>query len=285
MKKKLLKISIIGKTNAGKSTLTNNLVGEIISITNKKINTTEDLIIGIFHSKNIQLVFYDTPGLNNIKSIDKKNIKMKQNLWNGLNETDLILYLIDTTKYNFNEISSNIIKLREINKPIVIVFNKNDLIEKKSILPKINELNKKYNLQDFFSISAKKILGLDVLKEFLQNKSYQSEWIFEKNEITNKDDIFITNECTRDIILNLLHKEIPYNIKITNKLFKFLKNGDLKIKQNIEIDNQRYKKIILGKNGDKIKDIRIKSQLNISKILKKKVHLYINIIKANAEKI
>ncbi len=285
MKKKLLKISIIGKTNAGKSTLINNLVGEIISITNKKINTTEDLIIGISNYKNIQLVFYDTPGLNNIKSIDKKNIKMKQNLWNGLNETDLILYLIDTTKYDFNEISSNIIKLREINKPIVIIFNKNDLIEKKSILPKINELNKKYKLQDFFSISAKKILGLDDLKEFLQNKSYKSEWIFDKNEITNKDDIFITNECTRDTILNLLHKEIPYNIKITNKLFKFLKNGDLKIKQNIEIDNQRYKKIILGRNGDKIKDIRIKSQLNISKILKIKVHLYINIVKANAEKI
>ena len=285
MKQKLLKICIVGKTNAGKSTLINNLVGEIISITNKKINTTEDLIIGISNYKNIQLVFYDTPGLNNIKSIDKKNIKMKENLWNGLNETDLILYLIDTTKYDFYEISSNIIKLREINKPIVIIFNKNDLIEKKSILPKINELNKKFNLKDFFSISAKKILGLDVLKEFLRNKSYKSEWIFEKNEITNKDDIFITNECTRDTILNLLHKEIPYNIKITNKLFKFLKNGDLKIKQNIEIDNQRYKKIILGRNGDKIKDIRIKSQLNISKILKIKVHLYINITKANAEKI
>ena len=285
MIQKLLKISIIGKTNAGKSTLINNLVGEIISITNKKINTTEDLIIGIAIFKNIQLVFYDTPGLNNIKSINKKNIKMKQNLWNGLNETDLILYLIDITKYDFNEISSNINKLEEIKKPIIIVFNKNDLIEKKLILPKINELNKKFNLQNFFSISAKKILGLDVLKEYLQNKSYQSQWIYEKNEITNKDDIFITNECTRDVILNLIHKEIPYNIKITNKLFKFLKNGDLKIKQNIEIENQRYKKIILGKNGDKIKDIRIKSQSKISKILKTKVHLYIKIIKANAEKI
>ena len=285
MIQKLLKISIIGKTNAGKSTLINNFVGEIISITNKKINTTEDLIIGIAIFKNIQLVFYDTPGLSNIKSINKKNIKMKQNLWNGLNETDLILYLIDITKYDFNEISSNINKLEEIKKPIIIVFNKNDLIEKKLILPKINELNKKFKLQNFFSISAKKILGLDVLKEYLQNKSYQSQWIYEKNEITNKDDIFITNECTRDVILNLIHKEIPYNIKITNKLFKFLKNGDLKIKQNIEIENQRYKKIILGKNGDKIKDIRIKSQSNISKILKTKVHLYINIIKANAEKI
>ena len=285
MKKKLLKISIIGKTNAGKSTLLNNLIGEIISITNKKINTTEDLIIGVNNIKNIQLIFYDTPGLQNIKNIDKKNIKLKQNLWNGLNETDLILYLIDANKYNLEEISFNIIKLREICKSILIVFNKNDLIDKKSILPKINEINKAFQLQDFFSISAKKGLGLDSLKKFLLDKSYHGRWIYNENEITNKDDIFIANECTRNTILDLLHKEIPYNIKIINKLFKYLKNGDLKIKQNIEIENQRYKKIILGRNGDKIKDIRIKSQINISKILNTKVHLYINVIKSNAEKI
>tara|TARA_B100001057_G_scaffold500252_1_gene614302 strand:+ start:1390 stop:2247 length:858 start_codon:yes stop_codon:yes gene_type:complete len=285
MKKKLLKISIIGKTNAGKSTLLNNLIGEIVSITNKKINTTEDLIIGVTNINNIQLIFYDTPGLHNLKSINKKNIKLKQNLWNGLNETDLIIYLIDVINYNFDEILISINKLKEVSKSIIIVFNKNDLIDKKSILPKISELNKELYLQDFFSISAKKGLGLNNLKKFLIKKSYNSEWIYEESEISNKDDIFITNECTRDAILDLLHKEIPYNIKISNKLFKFLKNGDLKIKQNIEIDNQRYKKIILGKNGLKIKEIRIKSQINISKILKTKVHLYLNVTKSNAEEI
>ncbi len=285
MKKKLLKVSIVGKTNAGKSTLLNNLIGETISITNKKINTTEDLIIGVTNSKNIQLVFYDTPGLHYIKNIDKKNNKLKQNLWNGLNVTDLILYLIDANKYNFNDVSLNINNLKTLSKPILIVFNKNDIIDKKSILPKISELNKKFNLEDFLSISAKKSLGLENLKKYLAKKSYDCEWIFEQDEISNKDDIFITNECTRDAMLNLLHKEIPYNIKIINKVFQFLKNGDLKIKQNIEIDNQRYKKIILGKNGEKIKEIRTNSQINISKILKIKVHLYLNVIKADAKKI
>ena len=84
--------------------------------------------------------------LNNIKSINDKNIKLKQNLWNGLNETDLILYIIDIKKYNFDEIDTNIKKLYEINKPIVIVFNKNDLIEKNVVLHKIKELNKKFQL-------------------------------------------------------------------------------------------------------------------------------------------
>ena len=94
----------------------------------------------------------------------------------------------------------------------------------------------------------------------------------------------MSNECTRNSLLFFLHKEIPYNVKIKNILFKYLKNGDLKIKQNIEISNFRYKKIILGKDGSKIKDIRIKSQNEISKILNTKIHLYIYISYLNAKK-
>ena len=285
MKKKLLKISIVGKTNAGKSTLINGLIGETISITNKKINTTEDLILGILNINENQLIFYDTPGLNYLKNIEKKKIKLKHNLWKGLDETDVIFYLIDVKKYNFDEISNNFKKLEETNKKIIIIFNKNDLIDKKLILPKIKELDSKFKIDSFFSISAKKKLGLNKIKQYLTKISYNSDWYYQKNEISNKDDIFISNESTRNSILSLLHKEIPYNLKITNKIFKYLKNGDLKIKQNIEINNIRYKKIILGKNGEKIKEIRIKSQNYLSKLFNNKVHLYIQIIKSNAEKI
>lgn len=280
MKKKILRISLVGKTNAGKSTLINNLVGEPISIVNKKINTTEELIIGILNIDNCQLVFFDTPGINFNKN--KINPKLKRNLWEGLNNSDLIIYIIDSKKYNFKEIENNINKIKEVKKEILIVFNKNDLIEKKSILPKINEINKLLKIQNFFSISAKRKLGLKNLSNFLINKAYISDWLYNKDIITNKDDIFISNECTRNSILSLLNKELPYNINVINKSFKFLKNGDLKIKQEIKIDNIRYKKIILGKKGSKIKEIRIKSQNSISKILKNKIHLYIKLITKNA---
>ena len=281
MKKKILKISIVGKTNAGKSTLINNIVGEEISITNKKINTTEDLILGIINIKNNQLIFYDTPGISNLNGIYNK--KLKINLWDGLNQADLIIYIIDINKYNFNEIVINVNKLKELDKSIVIVFNKNDLVNKEIILPKIQEINKKLKIEYFFSISAKKKLGIKNLLNFLINKSYNSKWLYSYNEISNKNEIFMSNEVTRNAILNLLHKEIPYNLNIKNQIFKYLKNGDLKIKQIIEISNPRYKKIIIGKNGDKIKEIRKKSQTHLSKILKIKVHLYLNIIKVNAD--
>ncbi len=282
MKKKLLKISIVGKTNAGKSTLLNNLIGETLSITNKKINTTEDLILGISNIRNNQLIFYDTPGLQQIKNINRDNFKLKHNLWDGINKSDLILYLVDITKYKFDEIINNVNKLKETNKIIIIIFNKNDLIEKNIILPKIKELNEKIKIDSYFSISAKKKLGLINLQKYLLTKTYQNKWIYNENEISNKDDIFITNETTRNAILDLLHKEIPYNIKIINKDYKFLINGDLKIKQEIQFKNIRYKKIILGKKGEKIKEIRKKSQNNISKILGKRVHLYIKLIRSNA---
>ena len=259
MKKKILKISIVGKTNAGKSTLLNSLVGEVVSITNKKINTTEDMIIGLINIKNQQLIFYDTPGISNLKKIKNFNSNLKKNLWQGLNESDLIIYLIDIKKYNKYEIVSNILKLSETQKKIIKVFNKNDLIDKKTILPKIKELDTSIDIDSYFSISAKKKLGIDNLVKYLLKKTYKSEWLFKDKEITDKDDIFITNECTRNTLLSLLHKEIPYNIKVKNKVFKYLSNKDLKIKQEIKISNLRYKKIILGKKGEKIKEIKIKS--------------------------
>ena len=278
MQKKLLKICIVGKTNAGKSTLLNSLVGETVSISNKKINTTEDLIIGLVNLKNNQLIFYDTPGINNLKKNTNFKINFKRNLWQGLNESDLIIYLIDIKNYYKDEIKNHILKLNETKKDIIIIFNKNDLINKKMILPKIKELDYELKVDSYFSISAKKKLGIDNLKTYLIKKTYFSEWIFNNNEITNKDDIFISNECTRSMMLSLLNKEVPYNIEISNKTFKYLRKNELKIKQEIKISNNRYKKIILGKNGEKIKEIRTKSQKFISKILKTKVHLYINLV-------
>ena len=278
MQKKLLKICIVGKTNAGKSTLLNSLVGETVSISNKKINTTEDLIIGLVNLKNNQLIFYDTPGINNLNKNTNFKMNFKRNLWQGLNESDLIIYLIDIKNYYKDEIKNHILKLNETKKNIIIIFNKNDLINKKTVLPKIKELDSELKVDSYFSISARKNLGIDNLKNYLIKKTYFSEWIFNNNEITNKDDIFISNECTRSIILSLLNKEVPYNIEISNKTFKYLRKNELKIKQEIKISNNRYKKIILGKNGEKIKEIRTKSQKFISKVLKTKVHLYINLV-------
>ena len=278
MKNKILKVAIVGKTNAGKSTLINQIVGEKISIQNKKVNTTKDLILGVKNLKETQLLFYDTPGSNFIKPINNQSKILKTNFWNGINNSDLILYLIDSNRINFNFLNNQLDILIDTKKKIIIVFNKIDLISSKKLLPIIKDIESKYKIEFFISISAKKNKGINKLLEEIVKYSYKSEWIFKKDEITNKNEEFIINELLRETILEYLHKEIPYNVNIEIATFKILKNKDIKIKQKIIINEIRYKKIILGKKGEMIKRIREKCQKKISQIFKSKIHLYLEII-------
>jgi len=277
MKKKLIKVALVGKTNAGKSTLVNSFVGEKISITNKKINTTQDLILGIINISTTQMIFFDTPGSNFFRASNFLQKKIRTHIWNAIDQVDLILYIIDSSKYHYKDIESDINKLSEINKSIILVFNKIDLIENKKILSYINELKNIKFIESFFNISAKYNKGVNSLSNYLMNQSMTQDWLYQNNEITNKDDIYITNECTRNAILEFLHQEIPYNVKVKSLVFKYLKNQDLKIKQSIELHNERYKPIILGKKGNTIKRIRENSQNAIHKILNCKVHLYLQV--------
>ena len=278
MTNKIIKIAIIGKTNAGKSTLINKIVGEKISIQNKKINTTQDAIIGIKNIKETQLIFYDTPGSNFLKSLNKLSKNLKINLWSGIDDSDIIIYLIDAKRVNNNFLFKQLDNLQEIKKKIIIIFNKIDLISNRNILPLISQIDKKYEIDSFFTISAKKNIGINDLLKHIKNFSYLSEWIFNEDEITNKDDKFIICELLRETMLTYLHKEIPYNLSIETTHYKILKNKDIKIKQKIFVNEPRYKKIILGKKGEMIKKIREDSQKKMSQILKRKIHLYLEIL-------
>ena len=278
MKTKKLRISLVGRTNAGKSTLINRIVGEKISIQNKKINTTQDTIIGIRNIKESQLLFYDTPGSNFLKNLDSQSKKLKKNLWNGIDESDLILYLIDASSINTKFLFEQLEKINETKKKIIVAFNKTDLILNKKLLPIINKISNQFKVESFFTISAKKNIGIDDILKFLKKYTYPAKWEYLNDEITNKDDKFFLSELLRETLLTYLHKEIPYNISISTTNFKELSKSDIKIKQKILINEKRYKKIILGKKGSMIKKIREECQKKIKSVFKKKIHLYIELI-------
>ena len=278
MKTKKLRISLVGRTNAGKSTLINRIVGEKISIQNKKINTTQDTIIGIRNIKESQLLFYDTPGSNFLKNLDSQSKKLKKNLWNGIDESDLILYLIDASSINTKFLFEQLEKINETKKKIIVAFNKTDLILNKKLLPIITKISNKFKVESFFTISAKKNIGIDDMLKFLKTYTYPGKWEYLNDEITNKDDKFFLSELLRETLLTYLHKEIPYNISIRTTNFKELSKSDIKIKQKILINEKRYKKIILGKKGSMIKKIREECQKKIKSVFKKKIHLYIELI-------
>ena len=278
MKTKKLRISLVGRTNAGKSTLINSIVGEKISIQNKKINTTQDTIIGIRNIKESQLLFYDTPGSNFLKNLDPQSKKLKKNLWNGIDESDLILYLIDASSINTKFLFEQLEKINETKKKIIVAFNKTDLILNKKLLPIITKISNQFKVESFFTISAKKNIGIDDILKFLKKYTYPGKWEYLNDEITNKDDKFFLSELLRETLLTYLHKEIPYNISIRTTNFKELSKSDIKIKQKILINEKRYKKIILGKKGSMIKKIREECQKKIKSVFKKKIHLYIELI-------
>ncbi len=278
MKSKILKISIVGRTNAGKSTLINQIVGEKISIENKKINTTQETIIGVKNIKDTQILFYDTPGSNFLKNINNQSKNLKKNLWNGIDESDLILYLIDSSLVNINFLYDQLDKIKETKKKIIIGFNKSDLIENKKLLPIISKINQNYKIESFLILSAKKYIGIDQLLSQILKYSYFSNWIYKDDEITNKDNKFILSELLRETILTYLHKEIPYNIKIITSTYKILSNSDIKIKQKIHVSEKRYKKIILGKKGNMIKKIREDCQKKIKNLFNKRIHLYLELV-------
>lgn len=280
MTSKILKIALVGRTNAGKSTLINKIVGEKISIQNKKINTTQVIVKGIKNIRETQLIFYDTPGSNFLKSLNAQSKNLKTNLWNGIDDSDIILYLVDSKTANTKFLFEQIKKLQEVNKKILIIFNKIDLISNKDILPLTSNLNKNFNIDSFFTISAKQNIGIEDLLNYVDKFSYASNWVFKDDEITNKDDVFIVGELLRETMLTYLHKEIPYNVNIQTSNFKTLRNKDIKIKQKIIIKQPRYKKIILGKKGEMIKKIREDSQKKMGKIFNAKIHLYIEILNA-----
>jgi GTP-binding protein Era len=236
--------------------------------------------MGVKNIKKTQLVFYDTPGSNFLKSLNNQSRNLKTNLWSGIDESDIIFYLIDSKTANKKFLVEQIDKLQEVKKKIIVIFNKIDLISNKQLLPLISDLDKKFNIDSFFTISAIQNIGIDDLLDYIQKYSYESKWIFKDDEITNKDDIFIISELLRETMLTYLHKEIPYNVNIETSNFKTLKNNDIKIKQKIIINQKRYKKIILGKKGEMIKKIREDSQKKMSQILKAKIHLYLEILNA-----
>ncbi len=283
MKNKIIKVGLIGKTNAGKSTFINSIVGEKISIENKKINTTQEIITGIINLKNTQIIFYDTPGSNFLKTSNSNQKKQKTQILELINHVDLIFFIIDIVKFNYDSVIKDIKKIKEINKPVIVVFNKIDLIEKSKILLYIKELNETDLVDDFFNISAKYNKGFDLISKYLVKKSRYGNWKYLAENLTNKSDIFISNECTRNALLKYLHKEIPYNIVVKNKIFKFINKKNIKIKQLIEINNLRYKPIILGKKGNTIKRIRESSQKEIENVFNSKIHLYLEVIHINAK--
>jgi len=265
-------ITIVGPTNAGKSTLLNSILGKKLSIVSHKVQTTRTRIQAILTKDTSQLILIDTPGLFNPKRFKDRSF-IKEAI-SSLERSDVIVYMVEAHK-GFDKDAYNSLGKMIVNQEIIIIINKIDLVRKPDLLKLMDDIKGSINKNDIYLVSALKNDGVRVFLDGLISKIPKREWEFPANRATNISDKFLAEEFTRERILYHVHKEIPYSVIIETEKWDEKKKNEVQIHQNIYVNNSNHKKIILGKNGDKIKQISMQARQEIERYLGKKIHLYL----------
>ena len=277
--KKFGTVAIVGAPNAGKSTLTNSLLGQKVSIVSPKVQTTRNSIKAIIIEEETQLVVIDTPGIfipRNDKVLERVIVK---SAWQALRDADHICFLIDAT-IGLNEENLRILEdLKNENVEISVAINKIDLVKKKTILEimvKVIELG----FEDIFPISAKMeepetTEAIDNIRSFFCGKCLNLGWSYDEDQITDAPMRFIAAEITREKLFLNLSQELPYNLTVKTDSYEILKNSDIKIYQTIFVSKESQKSIIVGKGGSMIKKIGLESREELAKTVSSKVHLFL----------
>lgn len=268
-------VSILGKTNVGKSTFINTVIGEKVASVTNKPQTTRTLINGILNKENAQIIFIDTPGMHKPKN--KLGKLMIDNALKAGEDVDVILFIIDVK----NEIdigNSKILeKIKELDKPTILLINKIDIIKKEQILKTIDLYAKEYNFSSIIPISAKNYEDTKTVIEEIEKLLPYGDPLFEKDEYTNQTERQLVEEIIREKALILLREEIPHGILIEIENMKLRKTKEkldiYDIEANIYCEKKSHKSIIIGKNGSMLKKIGELGRLDSEKVLGTKVNL------------
>lgn len=276
-------VSIVGKPNAGKSTLLNKLVGFKVAITTPKPQTTRFNIKGIVTSKTSQIVFIDTPGVHTPKH--KMGKYMMDNVNFAINNVDVIVYLVDSTKPKIDLANENIMKnISNLNAKVILCINKIDKIDKPKLLKIIDDYNKFFentgaSFAEIIPISVYKDDGLDTLVLNIEKHLKEGDAIYPEDEITDITEREIVEETIREKALNNLDEEVPHGIKVEVENFKETVTEDGKYVYNIDANlicnKKSHKGIIIGKDGSMLKKITNEAKRDLENNLDAKIKLKI----------
>lgn len=266
-------ITIAGRTNAGKSTLLNAIIGEKIASVSNKPQTTRTRITGILTKGDTQLVFIDTPGLHEAKT--KLGEHMMNMVKDSVADIDAIIFVFDCLK-KINE--QEIEMLENLNKskiPVILVLNKIDKLSNKEEIAKlIYELTEKYNFKSVIPISARNNDGVDIVINEVKKLAIESPLFFPTDMITDQPERVIASEIIREKLLNLLNEEVPHGIAVEIENMGERKNKDLiDISAVIYCERDTHKGIIIGKDGKMLKLVGTKARINLEDFFQIKVNL------------
>ena len=265
-------IAIIGAPNTGKSTLLNRLLGEKISITSKKPQTTRNRILGVMHRPSSQIVFFDTPGVHRARQL--LNVRIVETALETLTDADAILVLLDVARPDPSSEGYVIGKLAERDRPVILGLNKIDLIDKYQLLKIIDRWSQVYPFKAIVPISARHGTQVEDLVQAMENVLDEGPPFYPPDAITDMPERFIAAEMIREKVFRLTGQEIPYSSAVTIDKFSEEKDGRLvKIYATIHLERSSQKGIIIGKNGAKLKQIGQAARQEIERMVGAQVFL------------
>ena len=265
-------VAVIGAPNAGKSTLVNALVGQKVAIVSPKAQTTRARLMGIAIDGPTQILLVDTPGIFAPKR--RLDRAMVAAAWTGAQDADLILLVIDASENLREEVLEGLEKREH---PLFLVLNKIDLVKKENLLALAAELSTRLNPDQVFMISAAQGDGVADLKWALAAAMPSGPWLYPEDEVSDATDRMIAAELTREQIVNQLHQELPYATAVETETWTDRPDGSTEIRQQILVERDSQKAIVIGKGGRRLKEIGASARAQIAEHLGRPVHLFLHV--------
>ncbi|MEQ1532108.1 MAG: GTPase Era [Sideroxydans sp.] len=263
-------IAIVGRPNVGKSTLLNHLIGQKISITSRKAQTTRHRITGILTEDKTQFVFVDTPGFQT-QHTNALNRGMNRVVTNSLREVNVVLFVLEARQ--FDERDKQVLELLPQDRPVILVINKADLMQDKNeLLPFIQEIAALRHFAAIVPVSARQDKHLDTLLDAIRPFLPEGEHLYAEDDITDRNERFLAAEMLREKVFRFTGDELPYSVSVIIEQFQM--EGKLRrIHAAILVDKDAHKAMLIGSKGEKLKEIATQARLDMEKLFDGKVFL------------
>ena len=265
-------VAVIGAPNAGKSTLVNALVGQKVAIVSPKAQTTRARLMGIAIADQAQILLVDTPGIFAPKR--RLDRAMVAAAWTGAQDADLVLLVIDASEQVKGEVLQGLEKRQQ---PLFLALNKVDLVKKPELLILATRLTERLNPDKVFMISATQGDGVPDLKQALADVMPSGPWLYPEDDVSDATDRMIAAELTREQVVNQLHQELPYATAIETETWEDRVDGSTAIRQQILVERDSQKAIVIGKGGRRLKAIGAAAREEIAQHLGRPVHLFLHV--------
>ena len=268
-------VAVIGAPNAGKSTLVNALVGQKVAIVSAKAQTTRARLMGIAIHDHAQILLVDTPGI--FEPRRRLDRAMVAAAWTGAQDADLILFVIDAAAGINDEVERIIGSVAKRAQPLFLALNKVDLVNKGELLSLAADLGARLDPQKLFMISASSGDGVPDLKAALAEALPEGPWLYPEDEVSDATDRMVAAELTREQIVNQLYQELPYATAVETETWEDRPDGSTEIRQQILVERDSQKAIVIGKGGRRLKEIGAAARAEIAQHLGRPVHLFLHV--------